>query len=167
VPTATPSELPSHEPSQHPTAHPTAVPTFTPTPTPTEEPTAAPTREPTRDPTHVPTLVPTEVPTHVPSLVSGAAGSNECPAGSVRIETEDACRSAAAAAGKTYGYVGTWTIFPGGCFYQVNDNNAFFNTEVVGAANPNAQLLCAAATTGARPRRCGRGEPNPVQMWQG
>ncbi len=33
------------------------------------------------------------------AYVSGAEGSNVCPAGSARIETEAACRTAVAAAG--------------------------------------------------------------------
>jgi hypothetical protein len=90
--------------------------------------------------------------------VSGAAGSNECPAGSVRIETEAACRTAAAAAGKTVGstFVGTWSAYPRGCFYD-STNTAFFNTHAVGAGF-SAQLLCAAlVTTGAPPpHRCAR-----------
>ena len=83
--------------------------------------------------------------------MSGAAGTNECPRGFVRIETEEACRSAVEAAGKTASssFVGTWTIWPGGCFYTNHNNIAFFNTEAVGASASNAQLLCAAVTTGA------------------
>ena len=84
--------------------------------------------------------------------MSGAAGTNECPAGSVRIETEEACRSAAAAAGKTPAqpsFMGTWPTWPGGCFYTNHNNIAFFNTEAVGASASNAQLLCAAVITGA------------------
>jgi hypothetical protein len=86
------------------------------------------------------------------AYVSGARGSNECPAGSARIETEDACRTAAAAAGKTPSstFVGTWSIYPRGCFYDTFDNNANFNTHAVGAGLSYVQLLCAAiVTTGA------------------
>ncbi len=87
--------------------------------------------------------------------VSGAAGSNACPAGSVRIEAEAACRAAAAAAGTLVGsgsgFSGTWSDYPKGCYYYTSNNYAAFNTHVVGAGNPNAQLLCAAVTgpTGA------------------
>ena len=85
------------------------------------------------------------------AYVSAADGSNECPAGSVRIETEAACRAAAAAAGKTFMLVGTYAAYPRGCYYLTSSNNAVFNTHAVGAGNSNAQLLCAALadTTGA------------------
>ncbi len=112
------------------------------------------------------------------AYVSGADGGNECPAGAVRIETEAACRAAAAAAGKTpyQTFVTTESSYPRGCYaYR---NYAYLNADAVGDGHPAAQLLCAVVTTGAPPRRCGRGEPNPcadvagvsptlVQMWQG
>jgi hypothetical protein len=87
------------------------------------------------------------------AYVSGASGSNECPAGSVRIETEAACRTAAAAAGKpegssSYPFVDSYVNYPRGCFYETTSSNAWFNTHAVGAGY-SAQLLCAAATTGA------------------
>jgi hypothetical protein len=86
--------------------------------------------------------------------VSGAAGSNECPAGSVRIEAEAACRTAAAAAGKTpaYYFVGTYSDEPRGCYYFAAGNEALFNTHAVGAGLSGSQLLCAAlATTAGAP----------------
>ncbi len=83
------------------------------------------------------------------AYVSGAAGSNECPAGSVRIEAEAACRTAAAAAGKSFQYVQTGSGDPRGCYYT-GRNNAYFNLHAVGAGFPGTQLLCAAITTGAR-----------------
>ena len=86
------------------------------------------------------------------AYVSGADGSNACPAGSVRIEAEAACRTAAAAAGKTVPsylfYFETSSGFPRGCYYT-SSNNAYFNTHAVGAGFSGAQLLCAAATAGA------------------
>jgi hypothetical protein len=92
------------------------------------------------------------------AYVSGAAGSNACPVGSVRIETEAACRIAAAAAGKTPGstFVETVSGFPRGCYYSTT-NKAYFNTHAVGAGY-SMQLLCAAlVTTGAPPpHRCAR-----------
>ncbi len=84
------------------------------------------------------------------AYVAGAAGSNACPAGSARIETEAACRTAAAAAGKTFDGVGTYSFFPRGCYYTTGSNNyAVFNTHAVGAGQSGSQLLCAAVTTGA------------------
>jgi hypothetical protein len=93
------------------------------------------------------------VPSCAGAYVSGAAGSNKCPAGSARIEAEAACRTAAAAAGKTAGspFVETQSAFPRGCYYDTRDNNSYFNTHAVGAGF-STQLLCATlvATTGAR-----------------
>ncbi len=90
------------------------------------------------------------------AYVAGAAGSNECPAGSVRIATEAACRTAATAAGKTVSsaFVETYATVPRGCYYFTSDNEAFFNTHAVGAGRSITQLLCAAvATTGAPLKR--------------
>jgi hypothetical protein len=85
--------------------------------------------------------------------VSGAVGSNECPAGSARIETEAACRTAMTAAGKTIPgstFVVTESNYPRGCYYVTNFNWANFNAHAVGAGRSGVQLLCAAlATTGA------------------
>jgi hypothetical protein len=95
------------------------------------------------------------VPSCAGAYVSGDRGSNACPAGSARIETEDACRTAAAAAGKTpssFGFVETDPTFPRGCYYGTVTNNSYFNTHAVGGAGAaGAQLLCAAlvVTTGA------------------
>ncbi len=89
------------------------------------------------------------------AYVCGAAGSNECPAGSVRIETEAVCRTAALAAGKTLtaasAFVETLSTYPRGCYYYTSTNAAYFNRDAVGAGFYTAQLLCAAMTTGAPP----------------
>ena len=91
------------------------------------------------------------------AYVSGAAGSNACPAGSVRIATEAACRTAAAAAGTTIresDFVLTSPAVPRGCYYESTNNLAYFNTHAVGAGRSSLQLLCAAlATTGAPLKR--------------
>jgi hypothetical protein len=84
--------------------------------------------------------------------VSAAAGSNECPASSVRIETEAACRTAVTAAGKTFTAVGTSSAVPRGCYYFTANNNAWFNTHAVGAGVSGYQLMCSAVTSGATPR---------------
>jgi hypothetical protein len=93
------------------------------------------------------------VPSCAGAYVSGAAGSNECPAGSVRIETEAACRTAAAAAGKTedLDFRQTDAAYPRGCYYHTGENYAYFNPHPVGRGCSSNKLLCAAlATTGAR-----------------
>jgi hypothetical protein len=85
------------------------------------------------------------------AYLSGVAGSNACPAGSVRIETEAACRTAVTAAGMTpySNFVVSYPMSPRGCYHYANANNAYFNTHAVGAGNVVYQLLCAAVTTGA------------------
>ncbi len=86
------------------------------------------------------------------AYVSGDRGSNACPADSVRIETEAACRTAAAAAGKITSsyFVRTDPAYPRGCFYTTTYNYAYFNRDAVGAGYSDSQLLCAATvTTGA------------------
>ncbi len=83
--------------------------------------------------------------------VSGDYDSNACPAGSARIETEAACRTAVVAAGKTFAAVVTDSGNPRGCYYVTGGTNADFNTHAVGTGWFSAQPLCAAlATTGAR-----------------
>ncbi len=95
------------------------------------------------------------------AYVFGAAGSNECPAGSRRIEAEAACRTAAAAASKTVGwsFVETSSSSPRGCYYAPGMlgilNYAYFNTHPVGAGSAGTQLLCG---TGVPPPRRARGQ---------
>ncbi len=87
------------------------------------------------------------------AYISGAAGSNACPAGSVRIATEAACRTAATAAGKTIlesSFVETDAAYPRGC-YSISDNTAYFNTHAVGAGYSDYQVLCAALATAGAP----------------
>jgi hypothetical protein len=91
------------------------------------------------------------------AYASGALGSNVCPAGSVRIETEAACRIAAGATGKTVpatNFVESDASYPRGCYYQTKPNDvrvAWFNSHPVGAGESDSQLLCATVTgpTGA------------------
>jgi hypothetical protein len=73
------------------------------------------------------------------AYVSGDSGSNECTAGSVRIETEAACRTAAAAAGKTvgFGFAQPTPDWPRGCYIWTVEDAAYFNTHAVGAGNSN------------------------------
>ncbi len=83
--------------------------------------------------------------------VSGDEGSNECPAGSVRIETEGACRTAAVAAGKNLPmftpFVETFSDYPRGCYYSTLTNYAYFNPEGFGAGQSSSRLLCAGVCT--------------------
>ena len=101
------------------------------------------------------------------TYVSGAVNSNACPAGSVRIETEVACRTAAAAAGMTFGSTSVEADYPRGCYYSTS-NRAWFNPHAVGAGRSGFQLLCAAVTTGVpltplrAPLRCARARASVV-----
>ncbi len=80
------------------------------------------------------------------AYVSGAEGSNICEATSVRIETEAACRTAAAAAGMTIPEPVTYSRAPRGCYYE--GRTAYFNSDPVGCGWRGAPLRC--APTGAR-----------------
>ena len=84
----------------------------------------------------------------------GVAGSNTCPAGSVRIEAEAACRIAALAAGKTFSSVVTYSYYPRGCYIWTDDNKAYFNTDSVGAGEASSRLICAALCDGCTAGAC-------------
>jgi hypothetical protein len=90
------------------------------------------------------------------AYVSGADGSNACPAGYVRIEAEAACRAAVTATGKTAGspFVDTDAAYPRGCYYDTGSNDAYFNPHAVGAGDSGYRLLCAALATTGAPQRC-------------
>ncbi len=90
------------------------------------------------------------------AFLSGDLGSNACPAGSVRIQAEAACRTAAAAAGRTFFWVETSKWTPRGCYftnnvYATGRGDAFFNAHAAGGGWPGTQLLCAALTTAGAP----------------
>ena len=83
------------------------------------------------------------------AYIDGADGSNECPAGTVRIEGEAACRTAAAATGKRFQYVDENSDYPRGCYYDVIDVDVWLNVVPVGTGYSGYRLLCAVVTTGA------------------
>ncbi len=93
------------------------------------------------------------------AYVSGYDGSNACPAFSMRIEAEAACRTAAAAAGKTPGSNFVMTNYgggPWGCYFNNIDNIAYFNAHAAGSGYPgrsDRMLLCAAVTGARVPNR--------------
>lgn len=75
-------------------------------------------------------------------------GTNECPEGSRRIETDAECQEAAKLGG-TWGSTSSWGSDPRGCF--INTSNYFrFNTHWVGSTNGNYAPVCA--------RECGPSE---------
>ncbi len=97
------------------------------------------------------------------AYIYGAAGNNYCPGGSVRIETEAACRTAATAAGKPVGspFMKTDSIYPRGCYlfkwcapgeWDIDRCNSYLYSVYLnphpnpdGAGDPFRQLLCATA----------------------
>ncbi len=81
--------------------------------------------------------------------MSGAAGSNECPAGSLRIETVAECHTAATVVGKDarqVAYNDYSYVFPRGCYYNTNGGSVKLNAHPVGAGDSRYELLCAAVT---------------------
>ncbi len=92
------------------------------------------------------------VPSCAGAYLSGAAGSNACPAGSVRIEAEAACRTVVTATGKTANpnFVQTNAFVPRGCYYTTGLNTAYLNTDAAGAGHLGSQLLCAVVTGAAQ-----------------
>ncbi len=81
--------------------------------------------------------------------MAGAAGSNECPAGSARIVTEDACRTAVILTGKIANpnFVQINAFAPRGCYYTTGLSVVYLNTDAAGAGHSGSKLLCAGAPT--------------------
>ncbi len=82
----------------------------------------------------------------------GVNGSNSCPVNSVRIETEEQCRSAAAEVAKNYAGKETSSSYPKGC-YLFRTSSVYFNMDVNGVGRPGSQLICATVPIGAPPVR--------------
>ncbi len=85
------------------------------------------------------------------ALALGRASSNICPSSYLRLDTLEACNSAAAIAGRLYdGKLSVGTVnsplLPGGCYWVTLGGRVFFNLEPDGSASPSAQLLCARAS---------------------
>ena len=97
-------------------------------------------------------LLPTPAAPCAAGYAWGEDGSNQCPASYYAIDTEAACESAAAAAGKAYIGSETDPSYPSGCFFYQDDDGFCFNAAAVGAGYPGTQLLCSGA---ARSRPAG------------
>jgi hypothetical protein len=77
--------------------------------------------------------------------VYGAFDSNECPAGSARIETATGCRAAADAAGRGYSPTSLNVgHMPRGC--HVTSIAVVLNVHATGGPDPTARLLCYTGT---------------------
>ncbi len=77
------------------------------------------------------------------------AGSNKCPASSVRIETEAACRRAAAAMGMLFIGANNFSAAPSGCYAKptTTDRRVYLNTNSQGAGSTTRQLVCTVSAT--------------------
>jgi hypothetical protein len=82
-----------------------------------------------------------------PTYVYGDWGSNECPAGYVRITDASACETAATAMGKVWLADPTDTVDrPSGCFWnEEGGSNVFLNSHLIGSGYPRRLLLCTGA----------------------
>ena len=83
----------------------------------------------------------------------GASGTNDCPTKYFRIMSEEACRTAAIAFGKTYGGVTQQrSDRPRGCFWNSDAGGftVFINPDAVGSGYPDRLLLCSGARLAAQ-----------------
>lgn len=87
--------------------------------------------------------------------VFGALGSNSCPAGSVRIATEAACRTAASATQLTYSATESDSSFPVGCYHYFDFGSYVnFNTHSNGGGDRHSRPLCSPeSSAGTTPGR--------------
>ena len=74
----------------------------------------------------------------------GVHNSNTCPDGSEKMQTSAACSTAATNYGKTFNRQDSWTNYPGGCFWNHNEQ-FYFNTHT-GAGTSLAKPLCSTET---------------------
>jgi hypothetical protein len=82
--------------------------------------------------------------------------STECPANYTRISNEVVCQAAASAGNLTYGFNGSWSTAPAGCYYYTGVSptrpqyRVYFNTHTKGSAASTAQPLCSGDVVGTR-----------------
>ncbi len=82
-----------------------------------------------------------------PTYVLGDSGSNECPAGYVRITDASACERAATAMGKKWSGKTSYIHMPdrpSGCFWWYG-SDVFLNYHPTGSGYQNRLLLCTGA----------------------
>ncbi len=98
---------------------------------------------------------------HAVAYQTGPANSNQCPASSERIVTEAACKTAAAAAGKSWKQISYNAFYPAGCYIYslAPETYVILNTHETGAASRYAQLLCATKAISAPSSHPHRGRP--------
>ena len=78
-------------------------------------------------------------------FVAGAIGTNVCPAGSTRIDTESLCMQASASYGQPYDPdFTTWpsAAHPRGCMGGINAGKVYFNPTPTGQGNSKFAPLC-------------------------
>ncbi len=77
----------------------------------------------------------------------GVFNSNDCPANSARIEDEEGCRRAAAAAGKYFAGAVNDDDYPKGCYFKPSRDYVRFNAHLFGDGSSSRLPLCAASAT--------------------
>ena len=98
------------------------------------------------------------------TFVWGVAGSNDCPANSMRIVDDAACQRAAFAIQEpsslnyTFRESQTREVFPSGCYAVRCDIcevlfSIYFNNHLVGEGDPKSRLLCVITNTAAPTQR--------------
>ncbi len=73
----------------------------------------------------------------------GNAGDISCPAGTVKMTSEAACKNAAAVGGRFYGGGVTASVMPGGCGWLTIGGSFYFNSNTSGGGNAAWQPVCA------------------------
>merc|ERR1711865_213676 len=87
-----------------------------------------------------------ELASSVVGFLLGTRGTNVCPADSVSVGTEAQCRSAATTLGRTWGWSGTWSYAPKGCFFSSVNRRVYFNADPTGAGQPDSAPICTGST---------------------
>ena len=83
----------------------------------------------------------------------GATSGTACPSSYARLDTADACKSAADAASRTYGGSVAYSYHPYGCYWHTIAGSVYYNSNASGADNAFSQPLCAGAVPTPRGSR--------------
>ena len=81
----------------------------------------------------------------------GNAGNDTCPENAARIDSEEACKRAAAVMGKDWGASNNATDRSSGCYVDKRGGSpVFFNAHPVGSGHADARPLCAVGTAASQ-----------------
>jgi hypothetical protein len=83
------------------------------------------------------------------AVVEGEANTNECPAGTAALSSEEECSRAAGMLGIEFWDSGLESHFPTACYGYAGV--AYFNRHPVGSSNPEARPICYARTSAPTP----------------